>query len=104
MTERIAGKAALWRWTGGSGAGTWHFLNIAGAAGEALAATALMRKLEGSGRGFGSLRVTAQIGGSRWKTSVFPSRSQGWMLPVKAAVRKAEGIGEGDVVELSLEF
>lgn len=104
MTERIVCTATLWRWTGGSGVGTWHFLTISGAAGEVLSATALMRKLEGAGRGFGSLKVLASIGDSRWKTSVFPARSGGWMLPVKAAVRRAEGIGEGDAVELSLEF
>jgi hypothetical protein len=36
---------------------------------------------------------------------VFPSKSDGgWLLPVKAAVRKAEGIGEGDYFEVSLTF
>jgi hypothetical protein len=93
----------LWRWTGASGAGTWHFVTISGEAGEALSATALMRRLEGLSRGFGSLKVTATIGETRWKTSVFPSREQGWMLPVKAAVRKAEGLGDGDEVALVLE-
>jgi len=28
----------------------------------------------------------------------------GWLLPVKAAVRKAEGVGAGAVVEVSLAF
>ena len=78
-------------------------MTIGGEAAEALSATALMRKLEGMSRGFGSLKVTATIGDSTWQTSVFPSREEGWMLPVKAAVRKAEGIGEGDAVELVLE-
>jgi len=78
-------------------------MTVGGEAAEALSATALMRKLEGMARGFGSLKVTATIGDSTWRTSVFPSRQNGWMLPVKAAVRKAEGIGEGDEVELVLE-
>jgi Domain of unknown function (DUF1905) len=93
----------LWRWTSSTGSGTWHFLTIDGEAGEALSATALMRRLEGMSRGFGSLKVTARIGESTFKTSVFPSKSEGWMLPVKALVRKAEGIGEGDVVAVVLE-
>ena len=63
-----------------------------------------MRRLEGTARGFGSLRVTATMGQTAWQTSVFPSRENGWMLPVKAAVRKAEGLDEGDEVELLLEF
>ena len=93
----------LWRWTGGNG-GSWHFLTIDGEAGEALSATALMRRLEGLSRGFGSLKVLATIGDSAFRTSVFPSKSEGWMLPVKAAVRKTEGIGEGDAVTVVLEL
>ena len=63
-----------------------------------------MRKLEGMARGWGSLKVVATIGGSRWSTSVFPAKDTGWLLPVKAAVRKAEGLGEGEPVEVTLEF
>ena len=38
-----------------------------------------------------------------WSTSVFPSKSASWMLPVKASVRKAEGLAEGDPVTVALE-
>ena len=103
MTERITYTGQLWRWTGGNG-GSWHFLTIDGEAGEALSATALMRRLEGLSRGFGSLKVPATIGDSAFRTSVFPSKSEGWMLPIKAAVRKAEEIGEGDAVTVVLEL
>jgi hypothetical protein len=103
ISERITCSTALWRWTGADN-GSWHFLTISGEAGEALTATALMRRLEGSARGFGSLRVTATIGQTSWQTSVFPSRESGWMLPVKAAVRKAERLDEGDDVDLLLEI
>lgn len=103
MTERLTHTGRLWRWTSSSGSGSWHFLTIDGEAGEALSATALMRRLEKSIGGFGSLKVKAQIGGSLFNTSLFPSRELGWLLPVKAAVRKAEAIVEGDVVEVVLE-
>jgi hypothetical protein len=102
MTERLTHTGTLWRWTGSSN-GTWHFVTIDGAAGESLSATALMRRLEKSIGGFGSLKVRARIGESAFKTSVFPSKSQGWLLPVKAAVRKAEDLVEGDAVEVVLE-
>lgn len=102
MTERLTHTGPLWRWTGGSG-GSWHFLTIDGAAGEALSGTALMRRMERTIGGFGSLKVTARIGDSVFRTSLFPSKELGWLLPVKAAVRKAEGIGEGDSVEVLLE-
>ena len=104
MTERITHTGPLWRWAGGTN-GTWHFLTIDGAAGEALTATALMQRLEtGRRAGFGSLKVKAQIGKSGFSTSVFPSKGAGWMLPVKAAVRKDEELAEGDNVTVTLEI
>ena len=104
MTERLTHNGELWRWTTPAAPAVWHFVTIDGAAGDELSATARMRRLEGAGRGFGSIKVSAQIGDSVFKTSVFPSRELGWLLPVKAAVRKAEGLLAGDVVEVELEF
>lgn len=103
MTERITHTGPLWRWTGGSG-GSWHFLTIDGAAGEALSGTALMRRIERTIGGFGSLKVKARIGDSAFATSVFPSKSEGWILPIKASVRRAEDLAEGDTVTVALEF
>ena len=55
-------------------------------------------------RGFGSVRVRARIGGSEWSTSIFPDSTRGsYVLPVKKAVRTAEGIREGDDVDVRLE-
>ena len=104
MTETITHTGPLWRWTTPSAPAVWFFVTIDGAAGEALSGTAVMRKLEGGARGFGSLKVAACIGESAFKTSVFPSKALGWLLPVKASVRKAEGLDEGDAVTVALEF
>jgi len=102
--ETIEHSAPLWRWTAGNGVG-WFFLTIDAAAAETLSATALMRRLErGSRKGFGALRVSARIGDSEWQTSVFPAKDGSWWLPVKAAIRRAEGIGDGDIVALVLQF
>jgi hypothetical protein len=103
VTERITHTGELWRWNGNSG-GSWHFLTIDGPAGEALSGTALMRRMERTIGGFGSLKVTATIGDSTFNTSLFPSKELGWLLPVKASVRKAEGIGAGDSVAVVLEI
>jgi len=102
MTETLTHAAPLWRWTGGKAA--WFFVTIGGENAEALAATALMRRLEGQGRGFGSIRVRATIGDSRFDTSVFPQKNEGYILPVKASVRRAEGLAEGDEVTVTLAF
>jgi len=51
--------------------------------------------------GWGMIPVTAQIGGTRWATSLFPKDGR-YIVPVKAAVRKAEGLKEGDMVPIRL--
>lgn len=105
LSETVTHAGRLWCWTGGASNGTWHFLTIDGKAGEALSGTAMMRRLEGQARGFGSLKVKACIGESIFATSVFPSKAEGgWLLPVKASVRRAEDLAEGDEVEVSLAF
>lgn len=102
--ESIRHASTLWRWTGGNDR-SWFFLTIDGDAGDLLSATRLMRRLErGAGKGFGSIKVFARIGDSRWQTSVFPQKGSGWLLPVKAAIRRAEAIDEGDAVDLVLEL
>ena len=57
-----------------------------------------------SPRGFGSVRVEARIGDVTWRTSVFPLNSGGYILPVKADVRRRGGIAAGDEVRLKLEL
>jgi hypothetical protein len=53
--------------------------------------------------GFGSVRVRATIGGTTWETSVFPDKASGcYVLPVKAAVRRAEEIEDGTTVTARL--
>jgi hypothetical protein len=54
--------------------------------------------------GFGSVRVEATIGDVTWRTSVFPQKSGGFILPVKVDVRRRAEIGAGDEVELFLEI
>src|SRR5919112_6396397 len=73
------------------------YVTINGAAAEAIGAHELMQRLElGRRRGFGSVKVEAAIGASRWSTSVFPQKGGTWFLPVKKAICRAEGLGEGD--------
>jgi Domain of unknown function (DUF1905). len=51
------------------------------------------------------VKVVAQIGETRWKTSVFPqNRSREWVLLVSRKVMRAEDIAEGDAVTLELEL
>jgi hypothetical protein len=78
---------------------------LTGEAAEAVAAHELARRLElGKRRGFGSVKVTARIGGSEWQTSLFPQKTGGWFLPVKKPIRLAEGIDFGDEIAGELEL
>lgn len=53
---------------------------------------------------FGSIRVEVRVGGSVWRTSVFPDRQSGcYLLPVRKAVRRAEELDVGDTVAVRLE-
>lgn len=55
-------------------------------------------------RGFASVRVECAIGEIRWRTSVFPQKSGGYFLPVKADVRRRAGIAVGNEVTVTLEL
>ena len=97
----FTGPLWLWRGKGSDGAPTkaaWHFITIDGATADALREAA-----PGRMAAWGSIAVAATIGNTGWKTSVFPSKDVGgFLLPVKASVRKAERIVEGDVVTVHL--
>jgi len=52
--------------------------------------------------GWGMIPVTARIGSTTWKTSLFPKDGR-YLVPLKDAVRRAEGLAEGDEVNVVLE-
>ena len=81
------------------------FLRIPPEAAETIVAHEFERRLEmGKRRGFGSVKVTVTLGDSRWQTSLFPNKDGSWFLPIKKPVRVAEGIADGDEVEVELEL
>lgn len=54
--------------------------------------------------GFNSVKVEVSLGGSRWRTSIFPDSTDGsYVLPVKSSVLRAEGVGIGDSVQIAVE-
>lgn len=89
--------AEVWRHTGEA---AWYFLTLPGeVADEIDFLTADAR------RGFGSVRVEVRIGDSTWRTSIFPDTSrESFVLPVKKAVRTAEGLDDGTDAEVHLEL
>ena len=53
--------------------------------------------------GWGVIPVQARIGQTSWKTSLFPKDGL-YLVPVKASVRKAEDLEQGDIVSVRLEL
>jgi uncharacterized protein DUF1905 len=96
MGESCSFTAALWPWKPEGG---WFFVTLPPDAAEAV------RERPRPPRGFGSVRVRAAIGATTWTTSVFPDSGSGsYVLPVKKAVRRAEGLDDGDEVQVELDL
>lgn len=53
--------------------------------------------------GWGMIPVLVRIGGAEYATSLWPKDGR-YIVPIKAAVRRAEGIHEGDEIALDLEI
>ena len=53
--------------------------------------------------GWGVIPVHARIGSTAWTTSLFPKDGL-YLVPIKASVRKAEDLAEGDNVTIRLEI
>ena len=94
----ITVTAPVWLWSGGQG--SWHFLTVP--AEKAIEIRAY--SLGSQRRGFGSVRVSATINGVTWRTSVFPQKEGGYILPIKADVRRRAGVAAGDEVTVELEL
>ena len=52
--------------------------------------------------GWGMIPVTARIGGTEWATSLWPKDGR-YIVPVRADVRRAEGVDDGDTVTVGLD-
>lgn len=83
----------VWYWRGPS---PFHFVTVPEVESAQLQAVAAAVTY-----GWGVLPVTAHVGATSWPTSLFP-KNGGYLVPVKAWVRRAEGIDLGDVVTVRL--
>lgn len=105
MSEIFEANAPLVRWAKDDQSGAWHFLTIDGEIADAIRIAAISGPWLIRRAGFGSVKVEARIGATRWATSLFPHKSSGgWLLPVKLAVRRAETLTAGDVVAVTLRL
>ena len=78
----------------------WHFVPISKKIGQEI------REAYGkSARGFGAVKVEVTIGETIWLTSMFPDKYSGsYILPLKAEVRKKEGIYAEDKIKYIIKL
>jgi hypothetical protein len=91
MNLMFSGEIWFWR-----GPAPWYFVTVPAPECASLAATSASVSY-----GWGMIPVRAQIRGTEWTTSLFPKDGR-YLVPVKARVRTAEGLEEGDLVKVSL--
>lgn len=90
-------KTKVWLYPGMAG---WHFASLPQDISEDIKQNFGDRK-----RGWGSLHITATIGKTNWKTSIPPDKkSGGYLLPLKADIRKKEGILADNNITLQIEI
>ncbi|MBW8302151.1 MAG: DUF1905 domain-containing protein [Hydrogenophaga sp.] len=80
------------------GKGSWHFVTL-----PADVAFAIRCVTGNSRSGWGMVAVTAEIAGVAFRTSLFTEKaSSSYLLPVKAAVRKAARLKTGDRINVRI--
>ncbi len=94
--NRFSFDATVWEHVGPS---SWYFISLPESHSDDIDAMFGHRAA-----GFGSIRVAVAIGDTRWMTSIFPDTKRGtYVLPLKKAVRVAEGLADGSVARVELE-
>lgn len=84
----------IWFWRGPA---PWYFVTVPEEqSGDLRAISGLVTY------GWGVIPVHVRIGKTEWQTSLFP-KDGSYIVPVKASVRKAENLEEGDNVTVRLE-
>jgi hypothetical protein len=85
----------IWYWHGPA---PWYYVTVPAKPSRDL--QAILRVVT---YGWGMIPAEVRIGRTEWKTSMFPKDGR-YVLPIKASVRKAENLEEGDKVTVRLEI
>ena len=93
MQLRFAGEIVYWR-----GPAPFHFVMM-----PARESKQLHEASSELTYGWGCIPCTGRIGDTDFTTALFPKDGR-YAVPVKVAVRRAEGLELGDMVQVRLEF
>jgi hypothetical protein len=89
----LAFAGELWHWRGPA---PFHFITV-----PPYAARAIHGVASNVTYGWGMIPVVVRIGNSAWETSLWP-KDGGYVVPIKDAFRKAEGLVLGDTINVEL--
>ena len=92
MILEFSGEIWFWR-----GPAPWYFITVPEEQSAAIKAISGFVTY-----GWGVIPVHVRVGETRFKTSLFPKDDR-YVVPIKASVRKAENLEEGDTVAVWLE-
>ncbi|TDD59440.1 DUF1905 domain-containing protein [Kribbella antibiotica] len=89
----FTGEIYFWR-----GPAPWYFITVPDEECAYLEAESA-----GVSYGWGMIPVHAAIGSTTWETSLFP-KDGNYIVPIKAAVRRAEDLDDGDAPTVRLHL
>ncbi len=92
MGIEFSGRILFWK-----GPAPWFFVTVPAEQSQDLKAISSLVTY-----GWGVIPVHAHIGKTGFTTSLFPQDGV-YLVPIKASVRKAENLSEGDLVKIRLE-
>lgn len=90
---QVCFTAELWHWRGPS---PYHFVTVPDDESDQLRAVSTAVTY-----GWGMVPVGVTVGTTTWTTSLFP-RDGGYVVPVRDAVRRAEGLAVGHTLSVRL--
>lgn len=93
MDIEFSGEIWFWR-----GPAPWYFVTVPQNDSHAIKAIANLVTY-----GWGVIPANITIGDTQWKTSLFP-KDELYLVPIRADIRKAENLAEGDLVTIRLQI
>lgn len=90
-------KEKVWLYAGKS---SWFFISL-----PKIKSKAIKKIFKDLMRPFSSIKVNAQIGETKWDTSIFyDKKRETFLLPLKSSIRKMEKIINEEIVEIYIDI
>jgi hypothetical protein len=85
-------SAKVWQYTGPNG---WYFVSL-----PTDLSSEIRENLRRQEEGWGRMKATAEIGKSQWETAIwFDKKHKTYLLPLKADIRKKEGLDKDKLIK-----